>query len=84
MTWRLILIICSTLASSPIMAQEPSGPFRVPPARSGDIAIQEELDLARRAGTVAAYDLFLARHPNHPLARVARRERDRLAQEKRR
>ncbi|MFH5923118.1 hypothetical protein [Roseomonas xinghualingensis] len=51
----------------------------VPPARSGDIAIQQELDAARAAGTLAAYDLFIARHPGHPLEEVAREERARLA-----
>jgi len=50
-----------------------------PRPRDGNVAIQEELDAARRARTVAAYDLFLARHGDHPLARVARRERDQLA-----
>ena len=45
------------------------------PARDGNIAIQEELDAARKAGTVEAYDLFIARHPRHPLAETARRER---------
>ena len=39
----------------------------------------EELDAARRAGTLAAYDLFLARHGDHPLAAIARRERARIA-----
>ena len=55
-------------------------PERVPvaPARDGNIAIQEELDAARRAGTREAYDLFIARHPDHPLAEIARCERDRL------
>jgi hypothetical protein len=48
-------------------------------ARDGNIAIQQELDAARRARSVEAYDLFIARHPNHPLADVARRERDSLA-----
>jgi hypothetical protein len=48
------------------------------PARDGNIAIQEELDAARRAGTVAAYDLFIARHPQHPLAATARAERAKL------
>ena len=47
----------------------------LPRPRDGDIAVQEELDAARRAATIAAYDLFLARHPDHPLAAVARRER---------
>ena len=36
------------------------------------------LDAARRAGTVAAYDRFLARHGKSPLARTAREERERL------
>jgi hypothetical protein len=49
------------------------------PPRDPDIAVQEELDAARRAGTLAAYDLFLARQGDHPLAQVARRERARLA-----
>ncbi|HEX8443754.1 MAG TPA: hypothetical protein VF631_08915 [Allosphingosinicella sp.] len=48
------------------------------PARDGNIAIQEELDAARRAGTIAAYDLFIARHPQHPLAETARAERAKL------
>lgn len=48
------------------------------PPRDGDVAVQEELEAARRAGTAAAYDLFLARHPGHRLAAVARRERDGL------
>jgi hypothetical protein len=47
----------------------------LPLPRDGDVAVREELDAARRAGTVEAYDLFIARHKDHPLARVARRER---------
>jgi hypothetical protein len=63
------------------MAQTPAQPPRpapAAPARPGDAAIAEELDAARRAGTRAAYDLFLARHPDHPLARRAQIERERL------
>jgi hypothetical protein len=48
--------------------------------RDGNVAIQEELDAARRARTIAAYDLFIARHPGHPLEAVARRERAALRQ----
>jgi hypothetical protein len=51
----------------------------LPRPRDGDVAIAEELEGARRAGTVAAYDLFLARHPTHALAEIARRERSTLA-----
>lgn len=58
-------------------------PTSIPP-RDGNIAIQEELDAARRAGTLEAYDLFIARHPSHPLMETARRERDRIARRSRR
>ena len=51
----------------------------LPRPRDGNIAVQEELDAARRAGTVEAFDLFLARHGDHPLAETARRERARIA-----
>ncbi|HWT12222.1 MAG TPA: hypothetical protein VN231_05680 [Allosphingosinicella sp.] len=53
-------------------------PPQVPKARDGNIAIAEELEAARKADTLAAYDMFIARHPQHPLAQVARRERARL------
>lgn len=51
----------------------------LPLPRDPDIAVQEELDAARRAGTLAAYDLFLARNGDHRLAEPARRERARIA-----
>jgi hypothetical protein len=60
-----------------VIAQAPRSPDR-PRARDGDAAIREELDAARREGTREAYDLFLARHPDHPLAAAARAERERL------
>jgi hypothetical protein len=56
----------------------------IAPARDGNIAIAEELEAARKAGTIAAYDLFIARHPGHPLAQIARAERERLVQRQRR
>jgi hypothetical protein len=59
------------------MAQTQHSPA-IPPARDGNVAIQEELEAARRARTREAYDLFIARHPDHPLARTAREERTRL------
>ena len=34
-----------------------------------------------RTGTIAAYDLFIARHPDSALAETARAERERLARE---
>lgn len=75
------------IAAVPILAAACQAPgergTRVPkeeiiPARDGNIAIQEEYDAARRAGTAAAYDLFIARHPQHPLADRARAERAKL------
>lgn len=62
----------STLKENAVAAAE------VPRARDGNIAIQEELCAARKARTQAAYDLFIARHPQHPLAEVARKERRQL------
>lgn len=59
------------------IAQAPHSPDR-PGAQDGDAAIREELDAARREGTREAYDLFVARHPDHPLAAAARAERERL------
>ena len=50
----------------------------IAPARDGDIAIQQELCAARVAKTIEAYDIFIARHPQHELAEIARRERDQL------
>ena len=70
------LAAACTAAASPGANQV--NPNSLPPARDGNIAIQEELDAARRAGTVEAYDLFIARHPQHPLADQARQERARL------
>jgi hypothetical protein len=52
------------------------------PARDGNVAIREELEMARKARTVAAYDLFIARHPRHPLNAVARLERETLLAKK--
>lgn len=62
--------------------QRPGHTTVMPPPRDPDIAVREELDAARRAGTVEAYDLFLSRHGNHALAEVARRERAAIAARK--
>ncbi|QIB33342.1 hypothetical protein [Ancylobacter pratisalsi] len=46
-----------------------------PPAAPGpdpERAVREQYDLAVKAGTPAALDLFIARHPGHPLAQKAR------------
>lgn len=65
-------------AAGPRTAEVTKSPLRstgLPPPRDGNVAVREELEAARRAATAEAYDLFLARHPDHPLADAARRER---------
>ena len=77
----MIGLLAATAAALSMEATTPDTPpsaKEIAPARDGDIAIQEELDAARKARTVAAYDLFIARHPGHPLEAVAREERARL------
>jgi hypothetical protein len=79
MTPWLILMAAAASACAP--ADAPKGnsmPTSIPP-RDGNIAIHQELDAARRAGTLEAYDLFIARHPRHPLVATARQEREQIA-----
>jgi hypothetical protein len=71
------LAAAALLLSNPVMAQDRPPPAA--PARPGHFAEREELEAARRAGTRAAYDLFLARHPNSRYAPEARQERERLS-----
>lgn len=87
MPCRLAPILLAGLALAGGGAAAAGSAMKPPPGRStdqprprdGNVAIREELDAARRAGTLAAYDLFLERHSNHPLAETARRERAELA-----
>ena len=44
-------------------------------ARDGSIAIREEFDAARAKNTLAAWDLYIARHPASPLIPEAMRLR---------
>jgi len=75
------LLGCGASTEGNVMEPRAIRSTELPPPRDGDIAVREELDAARAAGTVAAYDAFLARHPDHRLARSARRERARIAAE---
>ena len=45
-----------------------------PPARDPKLAVEEEYQLARRLNTVQSLELFIARHPDDPLAARARAE----------
>lgn len=83
----LLILLASAGAACPQAAEVDRPPPRsseLPLPRDPDIAVQEELDLARRRGTVEGYDHFLARHGDHRLARTARRERAELAARARR
>lgn len=75
----LALIAAASPEEKPMPSSDET-PRSLPRPRDGNIAIAEELEAARRVRTLAAYDLFLARHPDHPLAEAARRERARLAE----
>ena len=44
----------------------------MPPARDPQLAVEEEYQMARRQNTVQALELFIARHPDNPLAAKAR------------
>lgn len=44
----------------------------VPPARDPSAAVAEEYEAARRKNTAEAYELFIARHGDDPLAAKAR------------
>lgn len=46
----------------------------LPLPRDPEIAVREEYDLAKGRGTAEAFELFIARHPNHTLVAEARRE----------
>ncbi len=50
----------------------------LPRPRDPEIAVREEYDLAKGRGTAEAFELFIARHPNHALVVEARRELERL------
>jgi hypothetical protein len=44
----------------------------MPPARDPKRAVEEEYQIARRLNTVQSLELFIARHPDDPLAARAR------------
>lgn len=65
------------MAKSPPMGSDSARPqTQAAPARDGNIAIREEFDRAVEQGTAEAYDLFIQRHPNHPLTVEAQRKLD--------
>ena len=85
MTRIAAIAICAmvlTGAACPRESEVPGAPKKttgLPRPRPAALGVQNELDAARQAGTIEAYDLFLARHGDHRLAAAARRERAALA-----
>jgi hypothetical protein len=69
----------SAAAANAVKKPHPGRSTELPRPLAPDVAVRSELEAARRAGTLAAYDLFIARHSNHQLAEVARHERAALA-----
>jgi hypothetical protein len=74
MSLILFLLLTGTPAQAALADQAPPA-SQMRKARDPNVAVEQELCAARAAATVAAYDLFIARHPRHPLADVARNER---------
>jgi hypothetical protein len=60
-------------------ADEAKANRTTPPARNPGVAVEEEYQLALRQGTAAALELFIARHPDSPLAEKARADLRRLS-----
>jgi hypothetical protein len=60
-------------ATIDVSENQPMTPQRTtPPARDPNVAVEEEYQLARQRGTAEALELFIARHPDSPLAAKAR------------
>lgn len=62
----------SESSPKPDKAAAPAQDDAMAPARDGNIAIMEEFEAAQKQNTTAAYDLFIARNPNHELALKAK------------
>jgi hypothetical protein len=73
MLMLLLLFTEATTRATAPRAAPPTAAMRK--ARDPNIAVEQELCAARAQATAAAYDLFIARHPRHPLAAIARKER---------
>jgi hypothetical protein len=64
---RILMAKVATAGETP----KPVPQATTPPARDPKIAVEEEYQVARQRGTVQALELFIARHPDDPLAQKA-------------
>lgn len=82
---RMVLIALVFAASAcaareaPLSDNSPGHSPPMPAPRDGQVAVQEEFDAAAAANTLAAWDLFLRRHPDNPLSGRAREARAAVA-----
>ncbi len=67
--WTLSGLFCWSV----LAAQAPKGTGGImTPAPDAEAAVQSEYDRVIRKGTREAYERFIRRHPQHPLAKKAR------------
>ena len=64
---RIFMAKAATAGETP----KPVPQATTPPARDPKIAVEEEYQIARQRGTAQALELFIARHPDDPLAEKA-------------
>ena len=62
----------------PTRLAQPRRSEPLPLPRDPELAVREEYDLAKGRGSAEAFELFIARHPDHALVAEARRELERL------
>ena len=74
--WPLVALfgaIAGLLGETVLAAQTPKGTGGImTPAPDAEAAVQSEYDGVTRKGTREAYERFIRRHPEHPLAQKAR------------
>ncbi len=74
----MLALNLSQIGPALAQAQPPQGGYdnTNAPARDGDLAVYEEYREAVRTNTVEAFELFIARHPDHFLTEDARHRLD--------
>ncbi len=68
----LVLAAYPDTNGDPAMSDTPARGGENRPARDGNIAIRQEFDAAVAENSIESYEFFIARHPDHPLAALAR------------
>jgi hypothetical protein len=75
-----LLPALAILTTAEASEDRPMAPQRTtPPARNPERAVEEEYQIARQRGTREALELFIARHPDSPLAQKAQADLQRIS-----